>query len=206
MSSLLEQLTNQLGSDQVNAIARQLGASPEQTQSAIAAALPTLLGAMGRRAQTEEGASEIHHAVTQASESSSMLDNLSGLTSMLGLGGAGSQAAPAGIPGAEILGSLLGNKQSKVSEAIGKSSGLNASQVGPLLGMLAPMLMGSLGKKSGGGSAADLAGMLRGETQAMEKSGTGSMVGRLLDQDGDGDFDVSDIMKLGMNSLFGRKS
>jgi len=31
------------------------------------------------------------------------------------------------------------------------------------------------------------------------------MIGRMLDQDGDGDFDLSDIIKLGMRMLFPRK-
>jgi hypothetical protein len=214
MSTLLEQLSGQLGTEQVQAIAKRLGSTPEQTQAAIAAALPTLLGAMGRHAETEAGAHQIHAAVSQAPAESSIMDmlnsvgGLSGLGNMLGMG-SGSQAAPAqpaSIPGADILGSLLGNKQNKVSDAIGKSSGMNASQVGPLLGMLAPMLISALGSKTQGKMGpTDLAGMLNGEKQAMEKSASTSFVGRLLDQDGDGDFDLGDVMKLGMSKLFGKK-
>ena len=46
-------------------------------------------------------------------------------------------------------------------------------------------------------------GFLGGEKAAVEKSNGGSLIGRMLDQDGDGDFDMSDMAKMAMGKLFG---
>ncbi len=75
-----------------------------------------------------------------------------------------------------------------------------------LLMMLAPLLMGALGKRrqqedlSPGG----LGDWLQGESDRVEAStGGGGLIGRMLDQDGDGDFDMMDMMKFGAGKLFG---
>ena len=72
--------------------------------------------------------------------------------------------------------------------------------------MLAPMVLGALGKKqkSEGLGVGDLMGFLGGEKQAVEQSGGGSLIGRMLDQDGDGDFDMGDMAKLAMDRFFGK--
>ena len=71
--------------------------------------------------------------------------------------------------------------------------------------MLAPMVMGALGKKkqSEGLGVGDLMGFLGGEQKAVEQAGGGSLIGRMLDQDGDGDFDMGDLAKVAMGKLFG---
>jgi hypothetical protein len=52
--------------------------------------------------------------------------------------------------------------------------------------------------------AGGLGGMLRGERKQMENQASGGLLAGLLDQDGDGDFDFQDVMKLGMKRLFGK--
>lgn len=196
MSNLLDQLSSHFSDDQVQAISSKLGIQPAQAKQAIAAALPTILGAVGRKASTEEGAAEIHAAVQQ-DHGGSALGNLGGLISMLS-GGSG---------GSSLLSQILGGRQSHVENAIGKSSGLDASKVAPLLAMLAPMVMGMIGKQQRDHSMSptDLSGMLERENKSIEKSGGGSFIGRMLDQDGDGDFDLQDVMKVGMGKLFGKR-
>ncbi len=201
MSNILEMLHTQLDADQVRAISQKLGASPDQTQAAIQAALPTLLGALGRQTRTEEGAKQIHEAVS--GRDSSLMESLGGLLNMpTGNGSIGSSPAM----GDDLLGQLLGSKRGRVQDAIGKSSGIGESQVGALLAMLAPMLLSVVGKQqqSKGLNPTDLAGMLRQENETIEKAG-GGFLGRLLDQDGDGDFDLSDALSLGMGKLMGRR-
>jgi hypothetical protein len=72
--------------------------------------------------------------------------------------------------------------------------------------MLAPLVLGTLGnhQKSQNMDAGGLASALRKEKQSMETQASGGLLSGLLDQDGDGDFDFQDIMKLGMKKLFGR--
>ena len=100
MTSLTQGLAAQLSGAPVQQIAQQLGIPPEQAQSAVSAALPLLMGALGRNASQPQGAQALHAALQ---------DHAGGdITSVLGsvLGGGQAQAAPAG-GGLGGLGSLL---------------------------------------------------------------------------------------------------
>ena len=79
----LDSLLGQFGPDTIQRMAAQLGASPQQTQSAIQAALPMLMGAMQRNASTPQGAEALHRAVTRDHQGV----DLGGLLG--GVGGAG---------------------------------------------------------------------------------------------------------------------
>ncbi len=67
------------------------------------------------------------------------------------------------------------------------------------------MVMGALGKQktSRGMGVGDLMGFLGKEKESVEKE-SGGMIGRMLDQDGDGDFDMGDMAKFAMGKLFGK--
>ena len=199
MSSLMDFISEQIGSEQIEQIASRLGTSTEQAESAIGMALPTLLGAAARKADDDQGVAELHDAIQR--EDSSNYDSLTNMVSQAASGNAGIQAFGGG---GNILGSLLGGRKEKVESGIGKASGLDGNQVGSLLGMLAPMVMGAIGKKSSNLDAGGLAGMLRSEKDSMEKQASGGLLAGLLDQDGDGDFDFSDVMQIGMKRLFGK--
>ena len=71
--------------------------------------------------------------------------------------------------------------------------------------MLAPMVLGALAKQkqTQGLDAGKLMGYLSKEKASVEEK-TGGMIGKLLDQDGDGDFDLSDVAKLAVGKLFGK--
>ena len=56
--SLVEQLLAQLQGAPLQQIAQQLGTDTAQTQSAVSAALPLLLGALGNNAAQPQGAME----------------------------------------------------------------------------------------------------------------------------------------------------
>lgn len=189
MSSLLEGLMGQLGGDALGGLASQIGADKNQTQAGIAAALPLLMGALSRNAAKPEGAQALNSAL-ERDHDGSILDDIGGF---LGRGDTST--------GAGILGHVLGAKQQRVEQGISKSSGLGGAATGKLLAMLAPMVLGQLGKakRQGGMDASALAGMLGGERQAIEKQAPQQMglLNSLLDQDGDGDTDLGDIAKLG---------
>ncbi len=195
MSSLLDSVSEQIGTAQIQAIAQQLGASPEQTERAIHMALPTILGALAKRVENEDGAAHVHAAVSE--HSGGILDSITGM-----LGNAGKD----GSLGGSLLGSILGGRQSRVEQGIGKAAGLDAIKIGSLLAMLAPIVMGVLAKQARGSNMdpGGLAGMLRKERQSMEQKATGGLLSGLLDQDGDGDFDFQDVLRLGMKKILGR--
>lgn len=188
MSSLLEGLMGQLGGDALGNLASQIGADRNKTQAGVAAALPLLLGALSRNAQDGNGAQALGAAL-ERDHDGSILDDAAGFF------GRGDTSTGAGI-----LKHVLGAKTPRVEQGLSKSTGLDAAATGKLLAMLAPMVLGALGKakQQGGLDASGLAGMLGGERRAMEqKAPQLGMLGALLDQDGDGDMDLGDITKLG---------
>ena len=191
--SLLDMVQQQLGGNAVNTIAQQIGASPQQTRSAIDLALPVIMGGLAQNAEHPEGAESLNRALD---DHAGTLDQVSGflggpggggssgggtggLGGLLGAMGGGQQGAGAGgglggmmdalgggqqadgggglggalggllggAVGGRILGHILGGKQPQAQDAIAQKSGLDAQQVGKLLMMLAPIVMGVLARR-----------------------------------------------------------
>ena len=196
MSDILELLSEQLSGNNLSMISKQLGTDEATTVKGIGAALPSLLGAITKNAETSQGAEGILGALDRDHDGS-ILDDLAGFL--------GNKQYEEPRAGAGILGHVLGGNQDRVQSNISKASGLTPESAGSLMKMLAPMLMGALGKQkqSQGMGLDDLMGFLGKEKQSVEKQG-GSFIGRMLDQDGDGDFDMGDMAKMAMSKLFGR--
>jgi len=126
-----------LGDQVRNQMSQQIGASPQQTGNAIQAALPMLLAGLHLNAQQPGGAASLLSAL-QKDHDGSVLSNLSGLIS----GQTGGQAGN----GSGILGHILGDKQDSAQGAVAQASGIGAPQASQLMTMLAPIVMGALGK------------------------------------------------------------
>ncbi|HEV7767782.1 MAG TPA: DUF937 domain-containing protein [Thermoanaerobaculia bacterium] len=140
MSSVLDEVRRQLGPDTIQQLSGALGADPATTSNAISLALPALLGGLAHNASQPEGARSLDNALNQ--HDGSILDNLGG---MLG-GGSGAGGGILGGIGGAILGHVFGERRGSVEEGVGKSSGLDAAQVAQLMAILAPIVMGVLGR------------------------------------------------------------
>jgi len=185
MPSLFETLTQTLGSDALGQLGQQIGADHASTSSAVATALPMLIGALAHKSSQPDGAAALAGAL-QRDHDGSILDDVEGY-----LQGAGGGAAPAtgAADGAGILGHLLGGQQSNVAAAVGQSSGLSADSSAKLLILLVPIVMGSLGRIANAQNldASGLASLLGQEHQNLSQSGallSGFM--SLLDANHDG--------------------
>lgn len=74
--------------------------------------------------------------------------------------------------------------------------------------ILAPILMGAIGKhrKQSDLSAGGVGKLFHHQREGAEAETLGGgSIGRILDQDRDGDFDFADIVKFGSTRLFGRR-
>ena len=179
-----------IGQQIIGSAASQLGINESQAQTAVSAAVPFLLSALNKNAQNG-GADGIASALGQ--HDGSILDNLSGF-----LGQGGNQQ-----DGLGILGHVLGNNQQNVESAISKESGLNMGQVTQILALVAPIVMGYLGKQKqseglDSNGIAGLLGGLVGGSNATANQGGINLGGfeKLLDQDGDGQLGIGDAMGL----------
>ena len=185
-TNLLDTLNQQITPSTVQQISSALGADPKTTSNAIAMALPVILGGLSRNASTPQGAQALHNALDD--HDGSILGNLGGL---LGSG------AASGIGGA-ILGHIFGSKQDAVQNGVSRASGLNAAQVAQLLAMLAPIVMGVLGrmKQQQGINANQLPNVLQQSTQHPSLGGLASM----FDSNHDGQI-ADDVARIGTSVL-----
>ncbi len=133
MANMFETLLGQVGTgDELGQIASLLGSDGSMAQKGIAAALPALLGGLAKNAGAEGGAASLLGALD--SHDGSILNNLGGLAGALG-------------DGEKILGHVFGNRTPQVAQAVSQKSGLDLSLVMKLLPLLAPIVMGYLGKQ-----------------------------------------------------------
>ena len=207
--SLVSELMAQLQGAPMQQMAQQLGANSQQVQSAVSAALPLLLGALGNNAAKPQGAADLLGAL-QRDHSAALPQGLGGLGGLLGsvLGGAGqTNSAGASNPlgdGAAILGHIFGNNRQKAETGLGQATGLG-NNAGQLLAMLAPIVMAFLANrvKAGNMDAGCLGQTLGQERAQVQQQGGlgGGLLGSLLDQNGDGKLDMGDLFKLGTSFL-----
>ncbi len=185
-------LSEALGSGTVSQISEAIGADEVTTSNAIQTALPMLIGGLANNAQNEGGAASILNALNKDHDGS-ILDNLGSLISGASSG-----------PGAGILGHILGGQQPQVEQGISAASGLDMGKVAPLLMMLAPIVMGALGKtnqQQGGLDIGSLAGLLGGTSQSMNSGNPlMGMLGGLLDRDKDGSA-IDDVLGMVMGAM-----
>ena len=134
--------------DMVGRIATALGFDRNKVQSAISSAVPGLLAALNNVATQPGGAQRLADAARQQTSS------LGNFASMLATGGQSSFQA------SQVLSSLVGNQnQNALTEAIAKFTGLGQGATGSLLGMLAPIVIGIIGKHQSAAGGLDAKGI-----------------------------------------------
>lgn len=205
--SLVDELMSQLQGAPMQQMAQQLGTDTAQTQSAVGAALPMLLGALGHNASQPQGAADLFGALQD--HAGAAPQGLGGLGDLLGSVLGGAQGGGAGLGGgADILGHIFGGNQERAEAGLGQATGLGGN-AGNLLAMLAPIVMAFLANRvqSGGLDAGGLGQALGQEKARVQSQGGlgGGLLGSLLDQDGDGQVGIGDLFKIGGAFLGGRR-
>jgi len=195
MSGILELLNSDLGKTIVNGVAGQSGQSTDKTSSVLTMALPVLMGAMKRNADSPEGAAGLMGALS-GKHDGSILDNLEGLFE----GGVDQSVMD---DGAGILGHVLGGSQNNVTNALSQKIGMDSGAVMEILKVAAPLVMGYLGKQSKQQNIANsngigdlLGGLLGGGDTAPKQQ---SLIESLLDGDCYGSI-LDDVAGMVLNS------
>lgn len=203
MANLLELLQGQLDEGLIDQLSSQIGADRQQTVTATQGIMSTLISGLARNASTPEGASSLANALDQDHDGS-VIDDLMGMLS------GGMQAQPQqarALNGTGILNHILGDRQGGAIDMISKVSGLDSSKTGNLMTMLAPVVMGMLGrqKRQQGLDIGGLAGLLNGSVTQQRQSGNPlmDMATRFLDKDGDGSA-LDDIAGMVGKNLLGK--
>jgi hypothetical protein len=175
--NLMEIIQGHMSDEVLGQLGQQIGADKQQTASAANGIFASLLGGMAQNAQSPEGLQGLMGALDK-NHDGSILDDLMGMVS-----GTAQVANPSTTNGLGILGHILGGKQEPVAQQVSQTSGLEMGQVMKLMPILAPILMGVLGKakNTGGLGIGDLAGVLMGSTRgAAQMPGMGGILGAVL--------------------------
>ena len=193
MNILTEMLTQQLAGGAVAQISNKLGIDQGTAGKAVAIALPLLIAALARNTSTPSGANALDQAVARDHDGS-ILDDIGGFLN------SGNTA-----DGAGILGHVFGNQQNSVEGALAQRTGLDAGSAGQLLAMVAPLVLGGVGKTrmEQGLDANSLSAYLGDQHQAQNAPpDMMGMLGGFLDANQDGSV-VDDLGRLA-GKVFGK--
>jgi len=175
--ALLDNAQQYIGQNEVGQISQQLGINPAVARTAIAAALPLILGGLARHASSPTGADAIKQA---ASAHSNVTDNVGRILQ------AGPPADVAGTGG--LLGRVFGQHTDAVQQGVQQASGIESEKARKLLMLLSPVVLGVLARRQFGNQdvsqvdAGQLAGALQQEAQNAQRQSpnVGSLLGSLL--------------------------
>ena len=203
-ASLTDELYSQLEGAPLQRMSQQLGIGPAQMAGAVSAALPLLIGALGRNASRDDGADAIYRALEKDHRGLEIGDVLG---TVLGGGGQGE----------DILGHIFGNRLPRAQQGVGQATGLGGDKGAALLRILAPLVMAYLARRMTQGrqqAAMDTSRLpqvlgreLGKEHQRVRQQGGlgGGLLGAVLDRDGDGRLDLGDILDVAGGVLGGRR-
>ncbi len=136
MSGLEDILGSALGGNAISAIAAQIGTSPENAQKAVGAALPALLGQLKDNADDADKGPLLQGAIDKDHDGAA-LDDVNGF-----LSGGLAEAI-----GGKVLGHVFGGQKDSAAASVAKTGGIDMAQALRLLAILAPIVLGAMGRQ-----------------------------------------------------------
>ena len=177
VENIIGLLKDQLNENLLGKIAGILGENKSGVTAAVGSALPSLLLGLMKKGTEPGGAEGLFRTLQEGKHDGGILDNLG---SVLGGGSATTNLLSSGKV---LLGSILGDKAGGLGDLIASASGISKNAGSSLLGMLAPIVMGLLGKilrSEGSFNAKGLMDLLLGQKdfiKAALPSGVTSLLG-----------------------------
>ncbi|WP_225677964.1 DUF937 domain-containing protein [Bradyrhizobium hereditatis] len=169
-TNLVSAVMQFLTPDMIAKIASVLGLDRDVAQKAITAAIPALLASLADLASTPNGARQLTNTLTQQSASIESLKNL--------IGGSGQNL----LQGANMLSDLFGGGTlDTMAQTIGKFAGIGEGTAKSMLGMLGPVVLGTLGQqqRSAGLDASGLASLLISQKDQIAAAIPSGLAGQL---------------------------
>ena len=167
--SLLQSVRQYLGQAEINQISDNLGVDPQTTETAVAAALPMIVGGMARHAASPEGAATVQEAAATHEDAA---DDVHATV----------EAAPVAERGG-LLNKIFGPHKPLVQEGVHQASGLDLGRAKQLLTMLAPLVLSVFARRQNNNQLSGNTGAdLRQEAQAARDRmpNVGGFLGQLL--------------------------
>ena len=185
MDSIQNMVKDKLTEAVLENIGEQFGLDASKTGQVTDVALPMILGGLGKNAEDQKAAEELDKAVEQDHDGS-ILDHIQDSI----------KDRSKQEEGQKILGHVFGDKITDVVGILGKSADINSEKASGILGVLAPIVLGQLGKskREQGLDVSGLTDLLKGEKKNADNQLGGFMA--LLDMDKDGSV-MDDVLEIG---------
>jgi hypothetical protein len=159
--NLVKIISDQISRDTLDKISSTLGVDSETLESAVSAAVPSMLAGLGRLASQEDGVRKLSTALGNLDDT--MFGNFDRLLN----GGTGLLMEK----GSALLGGLFGDGlTNSLATAVSRFSGLNIDLVKKLLAALTPLVLGRVASqwRNQGGTAGALKSLFAGQQRNIE--------------------------------------
>jgi len=174
-ANLMDLAKTALTPDLMQKVSALIGESPANTQKAVDGAIPSVLaGLLNFASSNPEGPARLISLLTQGNYTN-LLGNLSGLLS------GGSSTQDLLKTGKDLLGIIFGGRLGALTDLVANSSGIKSTSASSLLSLIAPLLLGLIGREtaSQGLNASSLVSLLLGQKDLIARAAPAGLAGVL---------------------------
>lgn len=173
--SLIDLLTGNTGNEVAQQAENKFGISKNQIIALLAVAAPLVISYLRNKSQDANEAEALNNALDKDHDGSILNDS--------------SQFEARQAEGGSILSHIFGGDKQNVENQLSQNTGISIDKIGPILAMLAPVIMGYIGKEKqqsnvGAGGLGDLLGGILGnasnQAQAQGSSPLNDILGSVL--------------------------
>jgi len=186
---LLDLITGSTGNQVAEQAENKFGISKNQIIALLIVAAPLVISYLKKKSENADEAEKLNAALDKDHDGSILNDP--------------AQALNRGQEGDSILSHIFGGEKANVENQLSQNTGISMDKIGPILAMLAPVIMGYIGQQkqannvtSGGGLGDLLGGILGGSAQEAQASNNplsdilGSVLGGATQSSGGGLGDI----------------
>lgn len=173
--SLLDLLTGNTSNQVAEKAENKFGINRNQIIALLAVAAPLIISYLRNKSQDTKEAEALNNALDKDHDGSILNDS--------------SQLEARESEGGSILSHIFGGDKQNVENQLSQNTGISIDKIGPVLAMLAPVIMGYIGKEKqqnnvGAGGLGDLLGGILGnasnQAQAQQSSPLNDILGSVL--------------------------
>ena len=156
--SLIDLLTGIAGNQVASEAENKFGISKNQVIALLAVAAPLVISYLRKKSQESSNEAEALNNALDKDHDGSILNDPA-------------QATARQQEGGSILDHVFGGQKASVENQLSQNTGISMDKIGPILAMLAPLIMGYIGKEkqsngvTSGGGLGDLLGGILGNAQ-----------------------------------------
>lgn len=161
--SLIDLITGSAGNQVASQAENKFGIDKNQIIALLAVSAPLVISYLKKKAQDDPNEAEALNSALDKDHDGSILYDPA-------------QAAARQDEGNSILSHIFGGQKSQVQNQLSQKTGISIDKIGPVLAMLAPLIMGYIGKQkqsggvSSGGGLGDLLGGILGGAQTQAQA------------------------------------